>query len=91
MKKQAIDFLESLVSSRFNEQSLNKHLSDFFGVEVKVADISRYDDGLVDHNYIFNIDTEHLFIDIDIYFLKQRKSGFDDATFYITEVAYHFE
>jgi hypothetical protein len=90
MKDQAIEFLESLVNFRFNEQSLNKHLSDFFGVEVKVEDVSRDDDELVDYNYIFNIDTKHLFIDVDIYFLKQRKVGFDDATFYVTEVGYFF-
>jgi hypothetical protein len=91
MKDKAIEFLESLVSSRFNEQSLNKHLSEFFEVEVKVENISKDDDDLADYNYIFNIDTKHLFIDIDIYFLKHRKVGFDDATFYITEVAYNFE
>lgn len=91
MRDQAIEFLESLVNFRFNEQSLNKYLSEFFEVEIKVEDVSRDDDELVDYNYIFNIDTKHLFIDVDIYFLKQRKAGFDDATFYITEVAYNFE
>jgi hypothetical protein len=91
MRDQAIEFLESLVNFRFNEQSLNKHLSDFFEVEIKVEDISRDDDDLVDYNYIFNVDTKCLFVDVDIYFLKQRKAGFDDATFYITEVAYNFE
>ena len=64
----AIQFLERLVSLRFNEQSLNEYLSKFFGVEVKVEDISKDDDELADYNYIFNIDTKHLFIDIDIYF-----------------------
>ena len=87
----AIHFLERLVSSRFNEQSLNKYLSKFFGVEVKVEDISKDDDELADYNYIFNIDTKHLFIDIDIYFLKHRRAGFNDTTFYITEVGYNFE
>lgn len=88
--------LEELVGKRFNKESLEAHLTEKFTYPVTLDDISREDDELSDYNFITNIDIEypdgfHLFADVDIYFLKMRREGFDAADIYVTEVAVEFE
>jgi hypothetical protein len=88
--------LEALVGKRFNKEALEAHLTEKFSYPVTVDDISREDDELPDYNLITNIDIKypdgfHLFADIDIYFLKMRREGFDAADMYITEVSVEFE
>ena len=97
-QQETINFLESLVHSRFSLESLNKKLSDFFGEKVEVynASQSRIDNGedddeLVDWNLMFGFESDELFVDGDIYFLPMRREGFDGATMYITEVGYEFQ
>jgi len=89
----AVHLLEDLVGKRFNVEMLKAQIKKDFNVDVKIDDISRIDDELVDFNLIFNIDNpdEDLFIDVDVYFLPMRRAGFDDAVFYVTEVSYEFE
>lgn len=88
--------LEELVGKRFNKESLEAHLTEKFTYPITLDDISREDDELSDYNFITNIDIEypdgfHLFADVDIYFLKMRREGFDAADIYVTEVAVEFE
>lgn len=97
---QIITFLESLVHSRFSIESLNKKLSDFFGVSIEVYNASQGrldngedDDELCDWNLMFAFESEDEDdnpVDADIYFLPMRREGFDGATMYITEVGYEF-
>jgi hypothetical protein len=82
-----IKFLNSLVHNRFNEETLTNKLSEFFDYKVKLF-ISDYESP--DYNYCFNIDTDDLFLDVDIYYLIQKNASFDGSTFYITEVSYEF-
>ena len=93
LQKQIATYLEELVGQRFNEQTLNKRLSDLFQWDVKVEDISDKEDELVDYNFVFGFgdaDSE-LYGFGDIYFLKMRREGFDGSTFYVTEVNVEFE
>ena len=93
LQKQIATYLEELVGQRFNEETLNKRLSDIFQFDVKVEDTSREDDELADYNFVFgfgDIDDE-LYGYGDIYFLKMRREGFDNTTFYVTEVNVDFE
>jgi len=85
--------LESLVGNRFNKESLEKELSEIFGTTIVVEDISRDDDELGDFNFIgsFDIPEKDLYGFFDVYFLKMRRPGFDDADIYVTEVAIEFE
>ena len=93
LEKQFGQVLETLVGQRFNEETLNKRLSDIFQWEVKVEDISDKEDELTDYNFVFGFgdaDSE-LYGFGDIYFLKMRNRGFDNSTFYVTEVNVDFE
>ena len=85
--------LESLVGNRFNKESLEKELSEIFGIEIVLDDISREDDELADYNFLggFDIPEKELYGFFDIYFLKMRRPGFDNADIYVTEVAIEFE
>ena len=85
--------LEDLVGSRFNKESLEEKLTEIFGVPIAVEDISKEDDELADYNFMggFDIPERELYGYFDIYFLKMRRPGFDNADIYITEVAIEFE
>jgi hypothetical protein len=85
--------LEDLVGARFNKESLEEKLTEIFGIETVLDDISREDDELSDFNFIgcFDIPEKELYGFFDIYFLKMRRPGFDDADIYVTEVAIEFE
>lgn len=85
--------LEDLVGRRFNNQTLEAELSKIFKQEIGIADVSRDDDELVDFNLLTGFDNEELGIYgyADIYFLPMRREGFDNSTFYVTEVAVEFE
>ena len=93
LEKQVGQVLETLVGQRFNEETLNKRLSDIFLWDVKVEDISYKENGLADYNYVFSFgDADSVSYGFgDIYFLKMRREGFDGATFYVTEVNVDFE
>ena len=85
--------LEDLVGSRFNKESLEEKLTEIFGVPIVVDDIHSDADELVDYNFLggFDIPERELYGYFDIYFLKMRRPGFDNADIYITEVAIEFE
>lgn len=85
--------LEDLVGARFNKESLEEKLTDIFGVPIVVEDISHDEDELGDYNFLggFDIPKRELYGYFDIYFLKMRRPGFDNADIYITEVAIEFE
>ena len=95
-QKQTRIILEELVGKRFTKESLEAYLTEKFSHNIKIEDISREDDELGDYNFITNIDIEypdgfHLFADVDIYFLKMRRDGFDGANIYVTEIGVEFE
>jgi hypothetical protein len=86
--------LEDLVGKRFNKETLEAKLSTIFGEPTKVEDISHDDDELSDFNLLTEFGTSdeaelHGFV--DIYFLPMRRTGFDGATWYITEINVEFE
>lgn len=85
--------LEDLVQSRFNKETLEQRLTEIFGTSIELDDISREDDELADFNFLghFDIPEKDLYGYFDIYFLKMRRPGFDNADIYITEVAIEFE
>jgi hypothetical protein len=85
--------LEDLVGQRFNKETLEAKLSTIFKQPIKVKDISKDDDELVDFNLLTNFDNEetNMFGYVDIYILHMRRAGFDGATMYITEIAVQFE
>ena len=85
--------LESLVGSRFNKESLEKELTEIFGIEIVLEDISHDEDELGDYNFLgsFDIPERELYGYFDVYFLKMRRPGFDGADIYVTEVAIEFE
>ena len=85
--------LEDLVQSRFNKETLQQRLTEIFGTTIELDDISREDDELADFNFLghFDIPEKDLYGYFDIYFLKMRRPGFDNADIYITEVAIEFE
>jgi hypothetical protein len=85
--------LEDLVQSRFTKETLEQRLTEIFGTTIELDDISREDDELADFNFLghFDIPEKDLYGYFDIYFLKMRRPGFDNADIYITEVAIEFE
>jgi hypothetical protein len=96
-RQEIINFLEGLVSQRFNTETLNEILSTFFGTKIEVYNASQGridngedDDELSDWNLMFNLDGFPNACYCDIYMLPMRRAGFDDATMYITEVGYEF-
>jgi len=90
-QKKVIKFLESLVNKRVSKEMLNKDLSIFFGEKIKVVNLSRKDDELCDFNLAFNSEKKETYGYFDIYFLKMRRKGFNDANMLITEVDYEFD
>lgn len=85
--------LDQLECSRFNKESLEEKLTEIFGVPIVVEDISHDEDELGDYNFLggFDIPEKELYGFFDIYFLKMRRPGFDNADIYITEIAIEFE
>lgn len=95
-QRKVIDQLLDLLYHRFNEESLNKRLSEIFGEEVKVSteccDEDKEWNG--DWYYTFGIESEELYGYFDIYYLKMREQPEDDddgLRFFVTEVTYTFE
>lgn len=78
-------FMVSLVHKRFNIETLNAKLSEFFKQPINVEYIQE-DTELSDWNLAF--DTEHG--DFDIYVLKMKNDGLDGSNIYITEVNCEF-
>ena len=92
-QEKIIYFLESLVGSRFNIDSLNKYLSEFFEEDIKAEFVNEDDDTneLGDWNIMFDSVKPETYGYFDIYVLKMRKPSFDGSDFYITEVGYEFD
>ena len=84
-----INFMESLVGKRFNEETLEAKLSEFLNEPINIVDTSREDDECTDYNYMFNC-ANQVYAYYDIYVLKHRQVGWDESTFYVTEVSYDF-
>lgn len=88
-----IQKLERLVYKRFSVESLEKKLSEIFGgEEIHIELICEDVDYLTDWNYMFTSNQDVIGGDFDIYVLfhKDKRAGFDNATFMVTEVAYEF-
>lgn len=92
-----IEFLEGLVHNRESMESLNKKISVFFNQPIKLENVSTLreksndDDNLCDYNLMFNIeDDSDVSGYFDIYMLPMRRTGFDGADMYITEISYEF-
>ena len=98
---EVIDFLEKLVTKRFNMETLTKKLSEFFQEPITLenntqaridsGDFTCDDDLPADYNLMFNLEREDQYGYFDIYMLPMRREGFDGSTMYITEVAYEFD
>jgi uncharacterized protein YegJ (DUF2314 family) len=88
-QKQVVEHLESLIHGRFNLETLQERLTDFFKEDIKLE--LREEDDISDWNYIFNSEKEDTYGYYDIYVLNMRSPGWDGSTFYVTEVSYEFE
>lgn len=87
-EKQVISFLDGLVYDRFNIDTLNKKLSEYFGHEVRAEFV---ENECADWNILFDIDNGDVFGYFDLYVLKMKHAGLDGSTFMVTEVGYQFE
>ena len=92
-EKPIAEALDKLVGTRFNKETLEAKLTEIFGHKAEVECITQEDDTYPDYNLItsFDIRDKGIFGYADIYFLPMRRTGFDGATFYVTEVGYEFE
>jgi hypothetical protein len=84
-RQQAITYMESIVFHRFQDlQELQAKLKELFEISVPLE--QGYLDKAYYDNYLVGlIERDDLFIDIDIYYLKDNKDNY-----YITEVGYEF-
>ena len=97
-KQEVVKFLESLVGQRFNTDTLEAKLSEHFNETIHVENVSQgridsgeEDDELTDWNLMFDSTKDETYGYFDIYMLPMRRTGFDGATFYVTEVGYEFD
>jgi hypothetical protein len=100
-QQEVVKFLESLVTQRYNMETLTKKLSEFFQEPIELenntqaridsGDFTCDDDLPADYNLMFNLEREDQYGYFDIYMLPMRREGFDGSTMYITEVAYEFD
>ena len=90
-----IQILEGLVHYRFSMESLAEHLQKEFKLDepMVINDVTDDKDecDTSDYNLMCTLDAHDIFCDIDIYFLKLRKTDYDDNTIYVTEVGYEFQ
>ena len=97
-KQEVVKFLESLVGQRFNLDTLNANLSKHFNETIRVENVSQgridsgeEDDELADWNLMFDSTKDETYGYFDIYMLPMRRTGFDGADFYVTEVGVEFD
>ncbi len=92
-QKEVVNFLENLVTKRFNLKTLNEVLSKEFGetIECEIVNDDDESNDLSDWNIMFNSEQEETYGYFDIYVLKMRRIGFDGSTFYVTEIGFEFE
>ena len=93
VQKEIAEQLENLVNERFNLETLNKELSKIFRVKVEAGFVDEENEAdLGDWNIMFNCEEEDdRYGYFDIYVLKMRNKGWDNADFYVTEVGYEFD
>lgn len=91
-RMEVVDALDNLLHKRFNKQSLEKKLSEIFEEDIHIALGCEDVDYLTDCDYMFTSEQEHIGGDFDIYVLfhKNKRDGYDGATFMVTEVACAF-
>ena len=80
-KEEAIEYLESLVGRRVTMNSLTEMLQTKFG-HCTPVEVCSHDD----YNWLCNVDTNELFIDIDFYVLPPK-----NKLFFINGVVYEFD
>lgn len=90
-QKQIILALENLVHSRFNQETLEKKLSDIFNETIKLEEAYIDVDTFPDWNLIFESKQEEIGGIFDVYILKQKNTDFQGNTMYVTEVGYEFD
>jgi hypothetical protein len=97
-KQDAVKFLESLVGQRFNTATLESKLTEHFNEKIEVYNASQGridsgedDDELSDWNLMFDSKNQETYGYFDIYMLPMRRTGFDGADFYVTEVGVEFD
>ena len=92
-QKEVVEFLQNLVGRRFNLNTLKQVLSEEFEEDIVCEIVNEFDDDntLTDWNIMFDSHKEETYGYFDIYMLKMRRPGFDDSTFYVTEIGYEFE
>ena len=90
-QKQIILALENLVHSRFNQETLEKKLSDIFNETIKLEEAYIDVDTLADWNLIFESKQEEIGGIFDIYILKHKNTDIQGNTMYVTEVGYEFD
>ena len=92
VQREVVKFLEDLVYERFNLETLNQKLSEYFGENINAEFVDEENEaGLGDWNIMFNSEKEETYGYFDIYILKMRNVGYDGAEFMVTEIGYEFE
>lgn len=90
-QKQIILALENLVHSRFNQETLEKKISEIFNETIKLEEAYIDVDTFADWNLIFESKQEEIGGIFDIYILKHKNTDFQGNTMYVTEVGYEFD
>jgi hypothetical protein len=90
---EVINFLESLVFSRFTVETLEAKINNEYNSNIKLELHSELegDDERTDFNLIGVLEFKDVFCDVDVYFLPMRCNGFDGSNIMVTEVGYEFE
>ena len=92
VQREVVKFLEDLVYERFNLETLNQKLSEYFGENINAEFVDEENEaGLGDWNIMFNSEKEETYGYFDSYILKMRNVGYDGAEFMVTEIGYEFE
>ena len=94
-QKKVVKILEDLVGSRFSLETLSKYLQGEFKLDAPMV-IEDVTDGKdecdnSDYNLMCCLEKKDIFCDIDVYYLKLRKTDDNGNTIYITEVGYEFQ
>lgn len=94
-QKKVVKILEDLVGSRFSLETLSKYLQGEFKLDAPmvIEDVTEGKDECdnSDYNLMCCLEKKDIFCDIDVYYLKLRKTDDNGNTIYITEVGYEFQ
>jgi hypothetical protein len=92
-EREVINFLESLVFSRYTIETLEAKINSEYNSNIKLELHSELegDDERTDFNLLGLLECKGVYCDVDIYYLPMRCDGFDGSNIMVTEVGYEFQ